>query len=79
MLKIANVTWKGRCGKHPTFDPSEEGEGAIRGGCPRCYALLSIHQQHAALMRSLREFGAFEERRRKPVADDDAERQQSLF
>jgi hypothetical protein len=78
VLKIANVTWKGRCASHPRYDPRDEGEGGIRGGCRRCYALLAIYQQHDALMRSLREFGHNADRKRRAV-DLIAERQQLLF
>ncbi len=68
MLKIGNVSWRGRCKKHPTYNPSEDGEGGIRGGCPKCYALLAIHHQHRDLMKSIREFGPVVERRKKPEA-----------
>ncbi len=77
MLKIGNVTWRGRCGKHPTYNPAEDGEGGIRGGCARCYALLSIQRQHTALVRALREFGPIAERKRKIV--ELAQLQTSLF
>ena len=78
MLKIANVTWRGRCGTHPMFDPVQDGEAGIRGGCRRCYALLAIHEQHAALMRAVRDFGSVSDRRRK-VPEPEPDRQQSLF
>ena len=78
MLKIGNVNWRGRCGKHPTYNPAEDGEGGIRGGCTRCYA-LSIQQQHAALMRCLKEFGPIGDRKRKPIEMTNAHPQISLF
>lgn len=78
MLKIANVTWKGRCGAHPRYDPDSEGEAGVRGGCPRCYALLAIHKQHRDLMRAVREFGASAERKRK-ITETLEDRQTSLF
>lgn len=77
MLKIANVTWKGRCARHPTYDPRSDGEGGIRGGCLRCYALLSIYRQHHALMDAVREFGSSIERKTKERAKPD--NQPSLF
>ena len=78
MLKIANVTWKGRCGTHPRYDPESDGESGVRGGCPRCYALLAIHTQHRTLMRALREFGSSPERKPKVVPQPE-DRQTSLF
>ncbi len=60
------------------FDPRQDGESGIRGGCRRCYALLAIQEQHAALMLALREFGTVSDRKRKapePAPDP----QQSLF
>ena len=77
MLKIANVTWKGRCSTHPTYDPRLDGEGGIRGGCRRCYALLAIFEQHHALMCSVRQFGSTAERKRAEAAKLD--NQPSLF
>jgi hypothetical protein len=77
MLKIGTLKWKGRCGKHPRFDP-EQGEGAIRGGCIRCYALLDIYRQHKRLIEMMRAFGPMRERTRlkqSPIHD----RQTSLF
>jgi hypothetical protein len=80
VLKIGNVTWKGKCGRHPKYDPAGEGEGGIRGGCTRCYALLAIHRQHAALMRALREFGPAAERKKpQRTATTLAGAQASLF
>ena len=65
VLKIANVKWKGRCAMHPKYDPRNDGEGGIRGGCRRCYALLAIYEQHHALMTAVREFGSSAERKRR--------------
>jgi hypothetical protein len=77
MLKIGTLRWKGRCGRHPQFDPND-GEGAIRGGCARCYALLDIHRSHRRLLELMRAFGPPKERpaRTKPSID---EHQPSLF
>jgi hypothetical protein len=68
VLKIANVTWKGRCGVHPKYDPRIDGEGGIRGGCRRCYALLGIYEQHHALMNAVREFGSSAEHKKREAA-----------
>jgi hypothetical protein len=77
VLKIANVTWKGRCSTHPKYDPRLDGESGIRGGCRRCYALLAIFEQHHALMCSVRQFGSSAERKRAEAAKPDD--QPSLF
>jgi hypothetical protein len=50
------------------YDPRSDGEGGIRGGCRRCYALLAIYEKHDALMRALREFGSSAERKRRDEA-----------
>lgn len=57
MLKIGVVRWKGRCARHPRYDPAADGIGGIRGGCKRCELLLDIYTQHDKLLRLLREFG----------------------
>ncbi len=77
VLKIANVTWKGRCGTHPKYNPREDGEGGIRGGCRRCQALLEIFDRHRKLLSALREFGSSAER--KPREEAQPDRQPSLF
>lgn len=76
VLKIANIKWKGRCATHPTYDPRNDGEGGVRGGCRRCYALLDIYKQHSALLSAVREFGSISERKRPAPAMD---YQPSLF
>jgi hypothetical protein len=78
MLKIGSVRWKGRCSKHPRYNPEIDGMGGIRGGCRRCEILLEIYTHHASLVRLLREFGS---RAETPVNRDptQAERQLSLL
>jgi hypothetical protein len=56
MLKIGVVKWKGKCSRHPTFDPYVDGPGAIRGACPKCTALLEIHGLHQKMMALMRTF-----------------------
>jgi hypothetical protein len=46
MLKMSftvrmKLRLKGRCAKHPRYNP-EQGEGVIRGGCPQCLALYQV-------------------------------------
>jgi hypothetical protein len=77
MLKVGTLRWKGRCGRHPQYDPND-GEGAIRGACNRCYALLDIHVQHRRLLELMRAFGPARERPSKVVVAFN-DRQRSLF
>ena len=79
MLKIGTVKWKGRCGKHQSYNPEEDGEGGIRAGCARCHLLLEIFQHHARLVRAMREFGSSEERQRAPRKGEPEEFQSFLF
>jgi hypothetical protein len=53
MVKLGTVRFKGRCGRHPGFDP-RDGLGGIRGGCRRCQLLLEIHESHAHLVELIR-------------------------
>jgi hypothetical protein len=63
MLKIGTLRWKGRCKRHPKYNPAYDGEAAIKGGCRHCIALLEIHLQHARLIQMMRDFGPVRERR----------------
>lgn len=75
MLKLGTLRWKGKCKRHPAYDPAD-GEAAIRGGCARCYALLDIYVQHRRLLELIRAFGPMRERPRK---SPDELPQMSLF
>ncbi len=79
MLKIGTVKWKGRCARHPMYDPDADGPGAIKGGCVRCQDLFTIYENHQRTLKLMRAFGSAVERRRQPAADPNAGRQQSLF
>ena len=78
MVKIGSVRWKGRCAKHPRYDPEVDGLGGIRGGCRRCEMLLEIWSSHSRLVRLIREFGTRDDGgpRGAPLMDD---RQMSLL
>jgi hypothetical protein len=78
MLTIGTVKWKGRCPRHPMFDPETDGPSAIRGGCARCQDLQAIHENHKRTLQLMRTFAPIQAPRKKP-ADPDAGRQQSLF
>jgi hypothetical protein len=76
MLKLGTLRWKGRCKRHPRYDPAE-GEGAIKGACQQCQRLLEIHLQHRRLVDMMRAFGPVRDRTKRNAAEDS--RQASLF
>jgi len=76
MLKLGTLRWKGRCKRHPRYDPAD-GEGAIKGGCERCRQLFEIHAQHKRLVAMIRAFGPVRGQEEAPSLVDD--RQQRLF
>jgi hypothetical protein len=78
MVKVGSVRWRGRCSKHPRYDPKIDGLGGIRGGCRRCEMLLDIWSAHAKLIRLIREFGTREDTTIPPPASN-TDRQMSLF
>ena len=53
MVNLGTIRFKGRCERHPGFDPLD-GLGAIRGGCKRCQLLLDISNAHARLVDLIR-------------------------
>jgi len=77
MLKIGSIRWRGKCPRHPRFDPYLDGAGAVKGGCEKCAALLAIHSHHVEMMALMRRFNPPPEpkRRLNPVK----ELQTSLF
>jgi hypothetical protein len=76
MLTIGTLRWKGRCSRHPHYDPID-GEAAIKGACLRCYGLLEIYRQHRRLVELMRAFGPVRERPAKLAVED--EEQLDLF
>lgn len=56
MLKIGSVKWRGKCSRHPYYDPASEGLGAIRGNCARCADLLQIYELHQKALNLMRTF-----------------------
>lgn len=49
-LKLA---YKGRCPRHPRFNPERDGRGGVRGGCRVCDALCSVFEAMGRLRQSL--------------------------
>jgi hypothetical protein len=79
MLKLGSVRWKGRCAKHPRYDPETDGLGGIRGGCRRCEMLLEIWQHHSQMVRLIREFGTRDDKRQRQDDGAGDSRQMSLL
>ena len=77
MLKIGTVRWRGKCSRHPMFDPGADGAGAIKGGCPRCQDLMTIYDHHQRTLKLMRAFAPPPDKRKRP--DPMRERQQELF
>lgn len=79
MLKIGIVKWRGKCSKHPSYDPYMDGPGAIRGACARCELLLEILQHHQKMMALMRQFAPPDPKKSNTRRGDDSHLQESLF
>jgi len=77
MLKIGVVRWRGKCSRHPTFDPYADGPGAIKGACPKCLALQDIHDYHQKMVALMRNFAPPVVRKKREDSFED--RQIGLF
>jgi hypothetical protein len=77
MLKIGSVRWRGKCPRHPRFDPYMDGRGAIRGNCEKCTALADIYNHHVQMLALMRGFTPPQQPKRRP--DQLADLQTSLF
>ena len=75
MLRIGAVRWRGKCSKHPSFDPTD-GMPATAATCERCGMLRDIWEHHRKMMDLMKRFTPPKERKRPP---SDADRQISLF
>lgn len=64
MLKIGSVKWRGKCPRHPRFDPYLDGRGGIRGNCEKCRALCDIYTHHAEMLALMRGFTPPQPKRR---------------
>ena len=55
-MKIRSRKFNGRCGKHKRYNPAVDGQGGIRGACPRCQLLLEIWESALRLNQLIRKF-----------------------
>jgi hypothetical protein len=54
-LKITERV-KGKCTRHPRYNPEKDGRAGIRGACPCCFSLYDLFQARIALDAAQREF-----------------------
>lgn len=55
-MKIRSRKFDGRCARHKRYNPAVDGQGAIRGGCPRCNLLFEIWEASLKLNQLIRKF-----------------------
>lgn len=78
MLKIGLVKWRGKCARHPGFDPEMDGPGGVKGNCQRCQDLVLIYDLHQKIIRLMRTFRPVEAKKVEEAAASD-DRQLDLF
>jgi hypothetical protein len=54
-LKITERV-KGKCSRHPRYNPEKDGRAGIRGACSCCFSLYDLYQARMALDAAQREF-----------------------
>jgi hypothetical protein len=47
---------KGRCSRHPAYNPVKDEQGGIKGGCNECEALLNAYRAYLAFREAIEEF-----------------------
>jgi hypothetical protein len=55
-LKIRARKFEGRCSRHKRYSPAVDGQGGIRGACPRCNLLFDIWEASLKLNQLIRRF-----------------------
>ncbi len=55
-MLVIRHRWKGKCPKHPRYDPRKHGEAAIRGACPTCTLLWMVYAHDRDALKSARLF-----------------------
>jgi hypothetical protein len=59
MFKVAfRVVYriKGRCSRHPAYNPVKDDQGGIKGGCEECYALFHAYRAYLTFREAIVEF-----------------------
>jgi len=54
MIRL-KLRWEARCPRHPRYRPHEQGAGAIKGGCRRCWRLYRVWEAWVALVNAIGE------------------------
>ena len=54
-LKITERV-KGKCNRHPRYNPEKDGRAGIRGACSCCFSLYDLYKARIALDAAQREF-----------------------
>jgi hypothetical protein len=47
---------KGRCSRHPAYNPVKDEQGGIKGECPACYELLNAYRAYLAFREAIERF-----------------------
>lgn len=55
ILKIRERV-KGKCSRHPRYNPEKDGRAGIKGACSCCFSLYDLYQARVALDAAQREF-----------------------
>ena len=59
MFKLAvrfDYRIKGRCPRHPAYNPIKDEQAGIRGGCVACHELLDAYRAYLALREAIEHF-----------------------
>ena len=67
-MKIRARKFDGRCARHKRYNPAVDGQGAIRGACPRCTLLFDIWQTSLKLNQLIRKFDPGHDDLQRPPA-----------
>jgi len=47
---------KGRCSRHPAYNPVKDEQRGIKGGCEECHALFHAYRAYLAFREAIEEF-----------------------
>jgi hypothetical protein len=59
MFKVAfRVVYriKGRCSRHPAYNPVRDEQEGIKGECPACYEILNAYRAYLAFREAIEKF-----------------------